>query len=88
MDEGLEHAGPEMMAQSNLLSHSAVSDTEIESGEFRGLRRCARDLGRVLALAYLSGRDETETWVGPSRGIGKVVPAHLARARRPGRSGP
>jgi hypothetical protein len=84
-DEGLEHAGPEMMALSNLLSHSAVSDTEIESGEFRGLRRCAKDLGRVLALAYLSGRDETETWVGPWRaGLEKSFPRtwreHAGRA--------
>jgi hypothetical protein len=62
-DEGLEYAAPEMMALSNLLSHPAVDDVEIESGEFRGLRRCAKDLGRVLALAYLSGRDETEAWL-------------------------
>jgi len=62
-DEGLEYAAPEMMALANLLSHPAVTDTEIESGEFRGIRRCAKDLGRVLALAHLAGRDETETWI-------------------------
>jgi hypothetical protein len=62
-DEGLEYAAPGMMALSNLLSHPAVNDVEIESGEFRGLRRCAKDLGRVIALAYLSGRDETEAWL-------------------------
>jgi hypothetical protein len=61
-DEGLEYAAPEMMALSNLLSHPTVTDVEIESGEFRGLRRCAKDLGRVLALAHLAGRDQTETW--------------------------
>lgn len=61
-DEGLEYAAPEMMALANLLSHPAVNDIEIESGEFQGLRRCAKDLGRVIALAYLSGRDETESW--------------------------
>ncbi|MGD0768334.1 MAG: hypothetical protein ABSB42_09095 [Tepidisphaeraceae bacterium] len=61
--EGLEYAAPEMMALSNLLSHAVVSDVEIESGEFRGLRRCAKDLGRVLALAFLSGREKTEKWV-------------------------
>jgi hypothetical protein len=65
--EGLEYAAPEMMALANLLSHPVVSDVEIESGEFRGLRRCAKDLARVLALAYLSGRDETESWPGPWR---------------------
>jgi hypothetical protein len=62
-DEGLEYAAPEMMALSNLLSHQSVNDVEIESGEFRGILRCAKDLGRVLALAYLSGRDETEGWL-------------------------
>jgi hypothetical protein len=62
-DERLDYAAPEMMALSNLLSHPAVNDVEIESGEFRGLRRCAKDLGRVIALAYLSGRDETEAWL-------------------------
>jgi len=61
-DEGMEYAAPEMMALANLLSHPVVTDVEIESGEFRGLRRCAKDLGRVIALAHLAGRDETETW--------------------------
>src|SRR4051794_21021658 len=51
-----------MMALSNLLSHLAVTGVEIESGEFQGMRRCAKDLGRVLALAHLTGRDETELW--------------------------
>jgi hypothetical protein len=61
-DEGLEYAAPEMMALSNLLSHPSASDVEIESGEFSGLRRSAKDLGRVIALAYLSGRHESEKW--------------------------
>ena len=63
-DEGIEYACPEMMALSNLLSHRSLDDVEIESGEFRGLRRCAKDLGRTIALAYLSGREETQSWVG------------------------
>jgi hypothetical protein len=84
-DEGLEYASPEMMALSNLLSHPSVSDIEIESGEFRGLRRCAKDLGRVLALAYLSGRDETETWVdrwreGLKRSFPRTWREHAGRA--------
>jgi hypothetical protein len=62
-EEGLEYAAPEMMALANLLSHPTATDTEIESGEFRGIRRCAKDLGRVLALAHLAGRDETESWI-------------------------
>jgi hypothetical protein len=84
-DEGLEYAAPEMMALSNLLSHRAVDDVEIESGEFRGLRRCAKDLGRVLALAYLAGRDEAEQWVdrwreGLTRSFPRSWREHARRA--------
>jgi hypothetical protein len=84
-DEGIEYAAPEMMALSNLLSHPVVSDVEIESGEFRGLRRCAKDLGRVLALAYLAGRDETELWPdrwreGLERSFPRTWRAHAGRA--------
>jgi hypothetical protein len=64
-----------MMALANLLSHRELTDTEIESGEFVGLRRCAKDLGRVLALAYLAGRDATDEW--PTRwheGLAKSFP--------------
>jgi hypothetical protein len=28
----------------------------------KGLLRSAKDLGRVIALAHLAGRDETESW--------------------------
>lgn len=85
-EEGLEYAGPEMMALANLLSHPEVNDVEIESGEFRGLRRCAKDLGRVLALAYLSGRDETEGWPAAWReAMGGAFPrTWRAHARRAG----
>lgn len=84
-DEGLEYAAPEMMALANLLSHPVVSDVEIESGEFLGIRRCAKDLGRVLALAYLSGREETERWFARWReGVEKSFPRtwreHASRA--------
>jgi hypothetical protein len=85
-DEGLEYASAEMMALANLLSHPSVNDIEIESGEFRGLRRCAKDLGRVLALAYLSGRDETEGWVDRWReGLEAAFPrSWRAHARQAG----
>ena len=52
-----------MMAVANLLSHPTVTDDEIESGEFQGIRRCAKDLGRVIALAALAGRDDVTEWV-------------------------
>ncbi len=62
---GLEYAAPAMMALANLLSHPAVGDERIQSGAMQGTLRSAKDLGRVLALARLAGRDETEKWVTP-----------------------
>jgi hypothetical protein len=59
---GIEYASASMMALANLLSHPTVGADRIESGSMRGLLRSAKDLGRVIALAYLTGREETETW--------------------------
>jgi hypothetical protein len=59
---GLEYACPAMMTLSNLLSHPEVGTKRIESGSMRGLLRSAKDLGRVVALAHLAGREETESW--------------------------
>jgi hypothetical protein len=61
-DEGLEYADPAMMAAANLLSHPEVGSARIESGDLRGVLRSAKDLGRVIALARLEGRDGTEAW--------------------------
>lgn len=60
---GIDYAAPAMMALSNLLSHQHLGKDRIESGLMRGTLRSAKDLGRVLALAYLSGREETERWL-------------------------
>lgn len=63
-ESGLQYADPAMMALSNLLSHSEIGTARIsEVIEGRLLLRSAKDLGRVLALARLAGRDETEAWV-------------------------
>ncbi len=59
---GLEYAHPAMMALANLLSHPEVGMTRIESGDMQGVLRSAKDLGRVIALARLEGREGTETW--------------------------
>lgn len=59
---GLEYACPSMMALANLLSHPEVGTGRIESGTMQGLLRSAKDLGRVIALSHLAGREETETW--------------------------
>jgi hypothetical protein len=52
-----------MMALGNLLSHPEVGTARIESGQMEGVLRAAKDLGRVIALARLTGREETESWL-------------------------
>ena len=51
-----------MMALANLLSHPKLTDDTMSGGySKREIRRCAKDLGRVLALARLS-KEATEDW--------------------------
>ena len=72
---GLEYAAPSMMALANLLSHPEVGTSRIESGLMQGTLRSAKDLGRVLALARLAGRDEVELWQEPwFAAIGQCFP--------------
>jgi hypothetical protein len=83
--QGIAYAAPAMMALSNLLSHPTITDVRIESGELEGMRRCSKDLGRVLALAYLAGREVTEGWPASWReGLVKAFPRtwreHASRA--------
>ncbi len=60
---GLEYAAPPMMALANLLSHPTVGAEQIQSGTMQGIRRATKDLGRVLTLARLAGREQSETWL-------------------------
>ena len=62
-DAGLEYAHPSMMSLANLLSHSELG-THVMSTPAGGLdiHRSSKDLGRVLALAWLETREETERW--------------------------
>lgn len=60
---GIRYAAPRFSALANLLSHMELGDeTMSEPIGDRRLRRCAKDLGRVLAIAWLAGADEIQTW--------------------------
>ena len=60
---GIEYATPPLMALAHLLSHRKLGTQRI-SAKIDGKRvlRSAKDLGRVLAIAELSGRAATESW--------------------------
>lgn len=52
---GISHARPSMMALANLLEHPRVRPELIKGGfEGRAIKRSNKDLGRVLALGYLT----------------------------------
>lgn len=61
---GLRYARPEMMALSNLLSHPTLGTQTLSRpvGDRDGILRSCKDLGRVVALAWLAGREGTEAW--------------------------
>lgn len=62
-ETGLRYAAPAMMALANLLSHPTLGTAMMsEAIDGRILLRSAKDLGRVLALAWLSTRDEVRAW--------------------------
>jgi hypothetical protein len=63
---GVRIARPEMMALANLLHHQEIADTLIAGTDYK---RSNKDLGRVLALAYLTvqrdrrdNAEELEAW--------------------------
>jgi hypothetical protein len=60
---GLFCARPEMMALANMLQHPSIGPEKM-SGliESREIKRANKDLGRVLALAWLSGADRVARW--------------------------
>ena len=67
-DSRLRYARPELMALANLLAHPAVGE-EYMSADYgdRKIKRSAKDLGRVLSIAWLSSVDEMEGWASSWR---------------------
>lgn len=62
----LEYADPCMMALANALSHEVLDQDPPMSTpvENRDIHRSSKDLGRVLALAWLTELDELDAWAG------------------------
>jgi hypothetical protein len=85
---GLSYAAPPMMALANLLSHPTLERdvlmSKAEGG--RPIMRSAKDLGRVLALAWLTKPSELATWSALWReALRKRFPSeHVELARRAG----
>jgi hypothetical protein len=62
-ETGLYCARPEFMALSLLLEHQEVTPARILAPvQGRSIKRSNKDLGRVIALARLSGDDAVEQW--------------------------
>jgi hypothetical protein len=87
-ENGLAYASPAMMALANLLSHPTLRPALVikkkESG--RVIMRSAKDLGRVLALAWLTNPDTLRAWADAWReALRQRFPSeHLELARRAG----
>lgn len=62
-DEGIHYSAPAMMALANLLAHREIGPELMSEPIFgRTLLRAAKDLGRVLALAWLAGAAGVDQW--------------------------
>lgn len=77
---GLRIARPEMMALANLLHHPIISDSTISGNSFgpNRIKRSNKDLGRVLALAYLAEDEAWDHWA--SRWEAALTERYSARA--------
>ena len=59
----MSYARPEMMVLANLLEHPEIRpERMISLFKKRAIKRSNKDLGRVLAIAHLSGDDKIEEW--------------------------
>jgi hypothetical protein len=60
--EGIDFARLAMLALSNLLRNPMIRPDRMLAGQGLGPRRSNKDLGRVLSIARLTGRDSVEQW--------------------------
>lgn len=83
---GIRVARPPMMALANLLNHPGLTaQTMSDPLGQRTLRRCSKDLGRVLALAYLQIKQhgEIDSWLDDwAKAMRDLYPEQAARHAR------
>lgn len=88
VSSGLSYAAPPMMALANLLSHPTLERHVLvqKPEDGRPIMRSAKDLGRVLAIAWLTKPSELATWPALWRAaLRKRFPReHIELARRAG----
>jgi hypothetical protein len=85
---GIAYAAPRMMALANLLSHPTLRPDVVikQKEEGRTIMRAAKDIGRVLALAWLSDADTVRSWADSWRtALARRFPGeHVELGRRAG----
>jgi hypothetical protein len=75
--EGIRCARLEMLVLSNLLRNPVIRPERMETAGGLGARRSNKDLGRVLTIARLVGRDTTAEWPGPwEESLQTLHPSH------------
>ncbi len=78
--EGLYSARLPMLVLSNLLRNPVIRPDRMIAGEVPGPRRSNKDLGRVLTIAEMAGRDVVATWPEDWEDVAEAMPGERWRA--------